>query len=213
MPTSIAPKQVFAPVLANDQIIADHKVLVCEAPALAALARPGHFVNVLTAERTDPLLRKPFSIYTADPVSGQISLLYSIVGPTTQGMARKRPGDLLDLVGRDAVGQAVTRLPLRSDPEIWHGCHLPHLTQRRLHRLQSRIARGTHGTACQMRIYALLRDDIECCVEPLTEQIITEMVSVVWQVVHQSILPGLSGRIARPGWGLIGPGMMTIITG
>ena len=99
IPEYVSPKQVFAPVLANDQIIADHKVLVCEAPALAAVARPGHFVNVLTAERTDPLLRKPFSIYTVDRTLGQISLLYSIVGATTTGMARKKPGDLLDLVG------------------------------------------------------------------------------------------------------------------
>jgi len=93
------PQQVFAPVLANDEIIAGHKVLVCEAPAIAASARPGHFVNALTAERTDPLLRKPFSLYTVDRERGQISLLYSVVGPTTLGMARKRPGDTLDLVG------------------------------------------------------------------------------------------------------------------
>ncbi|MGI4790031.1 MAG: dihydroorotate dehydrogenase electron transfer subunit [Janthinobacterium lividum] len=93
------PQQVFASVLSNEEIIADHKVLVCEAPAIAALAQPGHFVNVLTAERTDPLLRKPFSIYTVDRERGQISLLYSIVGATTIGMSRKRPGDTLDLVG------------------------------------------------------------------------------------------------------------------
>lgn len=93
------PQQVFAPVLANDAIIADHKVITCAAPAIAALAQPGHFVNALTAERTDPLLRKPFSIYTVDRERGQISLLYSIVGATTQGMARKMPGDTLDLVG------------------------------------------------------------------------------------------------------------------
>ena len=43
------PQQVFAPVLANDEIIAGHKVITCEAPAIAALARPGHFVNALTA--------------------------------------------------------------------------------------------------------------------------------------------------------------------
>ena len=34
-----------------------------------------------------------------DRAQGQISLLYSIVGATTQGMARKVPGDTLDLVG------------------------------------------------------------------------------------------------------------------
>jgi dihydroorotate dehydrogenase electron transfer subunit len=96
---AVVPKQIFAAVLANDDIIAGHKVVTCEAPEIAALAQPGHFVNALTAERTDPLLRKPFSIYTADRKKGQISLLYSIVGATTQGMARKAPGDTLDLVG------------------------------------------------------------------------------------------------------------------
>ncbi len=93
------PQQTFAPVLANDDLIPGHKVLVCEAPAVAAAAQPGHFVNVLTAERFDPLLRKPFSVYTVDRDLGQISLLYSVGGPTTAGMARKRPGDLLDIVG------------------------------------------------------------------------------------------------------------------
>ena len=93
------PHQIFAPVLTNEPIIEGHKVLVCHAPAVAAEARPGHFVNALTAERTDPLLRKPFSIYTVDKDKGNISLLYSIVGATTQGMARKVPGDTLDLVG------------------------------------------------------------------------------------------------------------------
>ena len=93
------PQQLFAPVLANDDLIPGHKVLTCEAPALAAAARPGHFVNVLTAERTDPLLRKPFSVYAVDRDLGQISLLYSVGGATSSGMARKRPGDTLDLVG------------------------------------------------------------------------------------------------------------------
>ena len=99
MPQAIAPKQVFATVLANNAIIAGHKVLTCVAPEIAAQAQPGHFVNALTAERTDPLLRKPFSLYTVNREEGQISLLYSIVGATTQGMARKAPGDTLDLVG------------------------------------------------------------------------------------------------------------------
>ena len=93
------PQQVLARVLSNKTIIPDHKVLVCETPGIAALAQPGHFVNALTAERFDPLLRKPFSIYTVDRERGQISLLYSIVGAVTQGMARKRPGETLDIVG------------------------------------------------------------------------------------------------------------------
>jgi dihydroorotate dehydrogenase electron transfer subunit len=94
------PYQTFATVTANEVIIPDHHVLTCHAPEIAAQAQPGHFVNVLIAQSGhDPLLRKPFSIYTADPEGGEISLLFSLVGATTYGMARKRPGDTLDLVG------------------------------------------------------------------------------------------------------------------
>ena len=113
------PQQVFARVLSNDPIIAGHKVLTCEAPALAALAEPGHFVNVLTAERFDPLLRKPFSIYTVDRNRGQISLLYSIVGATTEGMARKRPGETLDMVG--PLGRAPVSAGYAARRDSHHG--------------------------------------------------------------------------------------------
>lgn len=47
----------------------------------------------------DPFLRKPFSIYTADTQTGNISLLFSVVGSVTAAMVRKRAGDTLDLVG------------------------------------------------------------------------------------------------------------------
>ncbi len=94
------PQQLFTQVISNVEIIKDHRVLTCTAPEIAAQARPGHFVNALTAdEGYDPLLRKPFSIYTVDRERGEISLLYSIVGPTTRGLARKKSGDVLDLVG------------------------------------------------------------------------------------------------------------------
>ncbi len=94
------PQQILAPVLANEPIIKDHWVITCHAPALAREARPGHFVNARIAEEgVDPLLRKPFSIYTVDRDKGDVSILFSVVGATTRGMARKRPGDVLDLVG------------------------------------------------------------------------------------------------------------------
>lgn len=111
--SAASPKQAFAPIIANDPLIAGHKVVVCDAPALAAVAQPGHFVNVLTSERTDPLLRKPFSIYTVDRERGQISLLYSIVGATTESMARKRPGETLDMVG--PLGGRIFRPDTRPD--------------------------------------------------------------------------------------------------
>jgi dihydroorotate dehydrogenase electron transfer subunit len=92
--------QLFAPVVSNQEIARDHYVITCVAPQIAAEARPGHFVNARIAdEGVDPLLRKPFSVYTTDRERGEISLLYSVVGATTRGMARKLPGHVLDLVG------------------------------------------------------------------------------------------------------------------
>lgn len=86
-------------VVSNQQIIKDHCVITCVAPDIAAVAQPGHFVNVLTGDGFDPFLRKPFSIYTVDRKRGEISLLYSIVGAVTRGMSKKRAGDEIDLVG------------------------------------------------------------------------------------------------------------------
>lgn len=94
------PHQTFARIISNQEIIKDHYVVTCVAPGIAAEARPGHFVNARIAdEGFDPLLRRPFSIYTVDRDRGEISLLYSVVGPITRNMARKAPGDLLDFVG------------------------------------------------------------------------------------------------------------------
>lgn len=94
------PYAVLAPVLDVQPIAPEHYTLTCHAPALARDARPGHFVNVRASDDGfDPLLRKPFSIYTADPEAGTISLLFSVVGAVTRSMARRRAGDMLDLVG------------------------------------------------------------------------------------------------------------------
>lgn len=95
----VTARQYVAPVISNVEIIRDHKVITFIAPEIAAEARPGHFVNILVSDAFDPFLRKPFSIYTVDRVSGEVTVLYSIVGATTRGMSRKRAGDTLDLVG------------------------------------------------------------------------------------------------------------------
>ena len=110
MPSDI--RQFIAPVVKTKEIIPDHHVLTFNAPFLAETARPGHFVNVLAAEGFDPLLRKPFSVYTVDRDSGDVSILFSIVGPTTRAMAQKRPGDTIDLVG--PLGDRLFRPDTRS---------------------------------------------------------------------------------------------------
>jgi dihydroorotate dehydrogenase electron transfer subunit len=106
----------LAKVVSNDDVIPNHKVLRCHAPEIAEIAQPGHFVNSLASETISSILRKPFSIYKAHRDSGDISLLYQLRGATTFGMARKRPGDFLDLVG--PLGGHVFKA--NTDPEITH---------------------------------------------------------------------------------------------
>jgi dihydroorotate dehydrogenase electron transfer subunit len=91
--------QTNARVIENEEVIPGHRVLVCSAPEIARLAAPGHFLNVLASGTYESILRKPFSIFQADPAAGTISMLYAVVGATTLGMARKEPGDFLDLIG------------------------------------------------------------------------------------------------------------------
>jgi dihydroorotate dehydrogenase electron transfer subunit len=57
------PIDVEAAVVSNTRLSDDFNVLALDAPAIAALARPGQFVMVKANEGTDPLLRRPFSIF------------------------------------------------------------------------------------------------------------------------------------------------------
>jgi dihydroorotate dehydrogenase electron transfer subunit len=57
------PIDVEAAVVANTRLSDDFNVLALDAPELAASARPGQFVMVKATDGTDPLLRRPFSIF------------------------------------------------------------------------------------------------------------------------------------------------------
>jgi dihydroorotate dehydrogenase electron transfer subunit len=86
-------------VVENDEVITNHYVLVCSAPEIAYHAQPGHFLNVFASGTYESILRKPFSVFRADSATGLVSMLYQVSGATTHGMARKLPGDEIDIVG------------------------------------------------------------------------------------------------------------------
>ncbi|OFW10272.1 MAG: hypothetical protein A3H96_18490 [Acidobacteria bacterium RIFCSPLOWO2_02_FULL_67_36] len=82
------PVDVDAAVISNTRLSEDYCVVALSAPAIAALARPGQFVMVKPARGTDPLLRRPFSIFEvlrdkAGAPAG-ISLLNKRVGTGTR---------------------------------------------------------------------------------------------------------------------------------
>ncbi len=81
--------------------------LVLAAPTLAAVAKPGQFVQVRCSEGADPLLRRPLSFAGIDPERGEISLLYAVVGRGTQWLSGRKSGETLDLLGPIGNGFAL----------------------------------------------------------------------------------------------------------
>lgn len=57
------PIDVEAAVLSNTRLSDEYNVLALAAPELARAARPGQFVMIKPGPGTDPLLRRPFSIF------------------------------------------------------------------------------------------------------------------------------------------------------
>jgi len=57
------PVDIDAEVLSNTRLSSDYCVVALAAPGIAALARPGQFVMVKPSHGSDPLLRRPFSIF------------------------------------------------------------------------------------------------------------------------------------------------------
>jgi dihydroorotate dehydrogenase electron transfer subunit len=84
-------------VLSLNEVAENIFVLTVQAPEVAAAVRPGQFINVRVAEGTDPLLRRPFSVYRTE--RDQIEIIFNVVGKGSSALRRKRPGDTLDILG------------------------------------------------------------------------------------------------------------------
>ncbi len=110
---------VEAAVLENRRLSDHDSVLVLHAPPIAAAAQPGQFVMVKPARGTDPLLRRPFSVFEILPDDrGQpaaISILNRRTGIGTGLLYDAEPGLTLGCLG--PLGRPFTAL----DPpaEAW----------------------------------------------------------------------------------------------
>ena len=97
------PLDVAALVLRNTRLSTDYNVLHLEAPAIAAASLPGQFVMVRTATGTDPLLRRPFSVFEilrdASGAPSGLSLLCKRIGPGTARLYDAAAGDRLSVLG------------------------------------------------------------------------------------------------------------------
>jgi dihydroorotate dehydrogenase electron transfer subunit len=88
---------------------AEQFVLRIAAPKCAAHASPGTFAHV-TCDASIPM-RRPLSIMRADSSGGWIELLYKVVGAGLQGLAAKKAGNELSVLG--PIGKPFTPHPER----------------------------------------------------------------------------------------------------
>ncbi len=91
-------------VISNHQTGRDLWEMEFLAPGIAAESKPGQFVNVRLGDYSDPLLRRPLSLYDVEPDAGRITLLYKIVGRGTQLLSRYGSGQLIDVMGPLGLG-------------------------------------------------------------------------------------------------------------
>lgn len=108
----------------EDAKIIDHQafsgeqyILKLNAPQTAAEAKPGSFVH-LQCHPLQPL-RRPISIMRTDPDAGWIELLYKKVGEGTQLLSKRKPGELISLLG--PIGKPFKTDPNRSRPLLIGG--------------------------------------------------------------------------------------------
>jgi dihydroorotate dehydrogenase electron transfer subunit len=83
------------------------------APELAIGSRAGQFVHVKTGDDSGMILRRPFSINTADPISGIITIHFRVIGRGTGWFTRLRQGDQVEMLG--PLGR-----PFEVDPRSQH---------------------------------------------------------------------------------------------
>lgn len=83
------------------------------APELAVGSRAGQFVHVKTGDDSGMVLRRPFSINTADPISGIITIHFRVIGRGTGWFTRLRQGDQVEMLG--PLGR-----PFEVDPRSRH---------------------------------------------------------------------------------------------
>lgn len=91
-------KTMRCEVLSNKRIAPDHYVMDLSSPWLGKNSKPGQFVSVSVKKSgTDPLLRVPLGIHKINPKG--ISLLYKVVGRSTELLSLMRKGDAADILG------------------------------------------------------------------------------------------------------------------
>jgi dihydroorotate dehydrogenase electron transfer subunit len=96
------PVDVEARVMGNTRLSPAYNVIALAAPDIAAATVPGQFVMVKPGRGSDPLLRRPFSVFEVLRSDGRItglSLLSKRIGVTTGMLFDAVEGDVVSCLG------------------------------------------------------------------------------------------------------------------
>jgi dihydroorotate dehydrogenase electron transfer subunit len=72
--------------------------LKIHSPSISKKALPGNFCHLRVNESYSPLLRRAFSIHQVETEKNSFELLFKVVGPGTQILSEKKPGEKIDLL-------------------------------------------------------------------------------------------------------------------
>lgn len=105
-PFSALAADTSARVLRNEWVNAEYKLIVLDAPGLAASAEAGQFFNIEcpVVGEDKPFFRRPMSTYAADAETGQVEFLYKVAGAGTRGLATLLDGQTVRILGPLGVG-------------------------------------------------------------------------------------------------------------
>jgi dihydroorotate dehydrogenase electron transfer subunit len=112
------PVDIDATVIANTRLSRDYSVLSLAAPDVGKRTQPGQFVMVKPAGITDPLLRRPFSVFevlrnNAGDVTG-VSILNKKAGRSTKKLYDLEAGDVVSCLGPLGVPFTAVTTPMEA---------------------------------------------------------------------------------------------------
>ena len=84
-------------ILSNKRVGTGYFKMAISAAQIVRQARPGQFVYLRCLNSRQPLLRRPFSLHRINQPNFEI--LYKVVGFGTNLLAKKKKGDIIDILG------------------------------------------------------------------------------------------------------------------
>jgi len=103
-------------IIKSEEIAQNVYLMVVEAPRIAKSCRPGQFVIVKNGEEGE---RIPLTICDYDAQKGTVTIIFQVVGASTNKMARLKAGDYYtDFVGPLGQASEYVKLPIEEQKKI-----------------------------------------------------------------------------------------------